>query len=175
MPPIMQPISLLNLVYQTSIKLIEQVVGSIGNRLPVLLQSDPSESGITCLTMLARYYGKKVPLKFSRNQALCRTAGASMSLVELISLANKISLSCQPMRLDLAKLFRVSRPIILVLKNQHYVVLKCGANNKLTLHDPHRGFLIMSREQAEHQYSGVALAVLPGAQRVGEGTGAVPN
>jgi ABC-type bacteriocin/lantibiotic exporter with double-glycine peptidase domain len=91
-----------------------------------------------------------------------------MSLVELIGLANNIRLSCQPMRLELAKLFRVARPIILVLKNQHYVVLKSGVHNKLTLHDPLRGYLIMSREQVEHLYSGVALLVLPGAQRVGE-------
>ena len=168
MPPIAQTVSLLNLVYQSSIKLIEQMLGSTGHRLPLLLQSNPSESGVSCLSMIARYYGKKDPLKFARHQALCRTTDASMSLVELIGLANNIRLSCQPMRLELAKLFRVARPIILVLKNQHYVVLKSGVHNKLTLHDPLRGYLIMSREQVEHLYSGVALLVLPGAQRVGE-------
>ncbi len=135
-------------------------------RLPVLLQATPAESGLTCLQMVAHYYGKSALFKTALQPGLRRTDTGSTNLVKLIGLACQMQLSCRPLRIDLQALFHVTRPIILVLKHKHYVVLKHCVRDQLYLHDPAHGSVVLSRQQVALVYSGVALEIAPMTQKV---------
>ena len=146
--------------------LILKILGPTFCRLPVLLQSAHSGSGLTCLHMVAHYHGKTALLKSTRCQNLSRAEAASTSLVNLIGLAHQVQLSCRPRRMDLPALFNVTRPMILLMKHKHYVVLKHSVGDKLYVHDPAHGMIVLNRQQAALAYSGVALELAPMTQKV---------
>lgn len=128
-------------------------------RLPVILQTEATECGLACLTMIAKFYGHDVDLNGMRARYPISLKG--VTLETLIDLSGQMDLGSRALRLDLEEIHRLQLPAILHWDLNHFVVLKSVQSNKLTIHDPGRGELKISLKEASDHFTGVALELLP--------------
>ena len=131
------------------------------HNLPVILQNEMAECGLACIAMIAGFYGYQSDLNSLRRNfsiSLCGTR-----LHDLIKIAEKLKFSSRPVKLELAQLESLDMPCILHWDMSHFVVLKAVKANKVYIHDPARGEVILSLEETGKHFTGVALELFPEA------------
>lgn len=128
-------------------------------RLPIILQTEATECGLACLTMIARFYGHDVDLNGMRTRYPVSLKG--VSLETLINLSGQMDLGSRALRLDLEEMHHLQLPAVLHWDLNHFVVLKSISGNKITIHDPSRGERKMTFKEASDHFTGVALELLP--------------
>ena len=82
-----------------------------GKQLPMVFQAERNECGLACLVMVGSYYGDCLSLGSLREAIGARASGVSVK--ELIDAADRIGLSCRPLRLELSEFKQLSLPVIL--------------------------------------------------------------
>lgn len=98
------------------------------------LQSESSECGLACLSMVASHFGHHTDLADLRRQFSISLKGAT--LAQLMRHAAAMHLSSRPLRLELDELSDLALPCILHWNLNHFVVLKKVKKNwqgKVTL------------------------------------------
>lgn len=128
-------------------------------RLPIIIQTEATECGLACLTMISSYYGHDVNLNGMR--ALHPVSMKGVSLETLITLSAQMELGARALRLDLEEMNQLQLPAILHWNLNHFVVLKSVKRNKIVIHDPASGERQMTIRQASDHFTGVALELLP--------------
>lgn len=128
-------------------------------RLPIILQTEATECGLACLTMIARFYGHDVDLNGMRTRYPVSLKGVSLDA--LIDLSGQMDLGSRALGLELENLHRLQLPAILHWDLNHFVVLKSVQRNFITIHDPARGRRKLSIGEASDHFTGVALELLP--------------
>lgn len=131
----------------------------IGRKIPVILQTESSECGLACLTMIASYYGYESDLLTLRQKYPISQKGAT--LATLIKIANKLNLITRPLKLELNELSQLRQPCILHWDLNHFVVLKSVSTTKITILDPAFGEKTLSYDQASPHFTGIALELWP--------------
>lgn len=131
----------------------------MGRHLPTVLQTEASECGLACLTMISRYYGHKIDLTILRQKHLISLSGSSLK--NLIQIATSLHLSTRPLRLDMEHLKELQLPAILHWDMNHYIVLKKIRGKKAHIIDPAIGQRIMSLSRVSNHFSGIALELTP--------------
>ncbi len=132
------------------------------NKLRFYHQINASDCGITCLRMICSYYGRK--FSTDRLTAMVDTAniGTSMSLLK----EGAMELGFHAEGLILQQLADINQldaelPLIVHWKGNHFVVLKKIGKKNVTIADPARGMVVMSKEEFyKNSFSGS-----PGTQR----------
>lgn len=89
--------------------------------LKIIKQQDITQCGVACLTMLCHYYGLKLSL--SEVSQYCYATTEGVSLLSLITSANKIGFTTSAYRLTLESLKSIKKPCILHWSQNHFVVL----------------------------------------------------
>ena len=84
-------------------------------------QLEYSDCGITCIRMIAKYYGKEIPLKILRS--LCDASRIGVSLSDIINCTKNIGLDTTPIMVSIKDIYRMPLPAILHWEQNHYVVL----------------------------------------------------
>ena len=130
-----------------------------GKRLPVLLQSEVTECGQTCLAMILNYYGHEIDLVTLRQRYPVSLRGNSVG--EIMNTAAKLNLSTRSSRIEIGHLSYLTLPCILHWNLDHYVVLKSFTNKRITIHDPARGKVIVSKDEFSKSFTGVVIEFLP--------------
>ncbi len=128
-------------------------------RLPIYRQSTVAECGLACVAMIAAYFGSGSDLN-----ALRRRHGVSLKGATLDSIARlgaSLGLSARAVRCDLAELHSLKMPCILHWEFNHFVVLKKATRKGLVVHDPVRGHVRTSLDEAGRKFTGVALELTP--------------
>lgn len=131
-----------------------------GRQLPVILQSEDAECGLSCLAMIAEYHGNP-----AGPGALRRRFGFSLkgaSLKDIISVGDRMGLVSRPLRLDLDELQMLSTPCILHWDLNHFVVLKSVGRGSIIIHDPAEGLRRIPMAEVSRHFTGVALELTPG-------------
>lgn len=141
--------------------MLEHLNFSRTRRLPVLLQTEATECGLVCLTMIARFYGHDADLNGMRLLHAVSLKGASLQ--SLIDISGQMDLGSRALRLELEELRRLQLPAILHWDLNHFVVLRSIRGDRLLIHDPARGERKMSLAEASDYFTGVALELLPTA------------
>ena len=139
--------------------MLEHLNFSGKNRLPIILQTEATECGLACLTMIARFYGHDVDLNGMRVRYPVSLKG--VSLENLVDLAAQMDLGSRALRLDLEEMHQLQLPAILHWDLNHFVVLKSVRGGQLIIHDPARGQRKISITEASDHFTGVALELLP--------------
>lgn len=129
-------------------------------RLPVLLQSEKADCGITCLAMIASFHGHHVDVAALRRRFAVSSRG--MTLKTLISLATALELQSRPVKLALKLLPQLRRPCIVHWDLNHFVVLKTLRWRGAVIHDPATGQRYVARAELSQHFTGVALELMPG-------------
>ena len=128
-------------------------------RLQLHLQSESSECGLACLSMIFNYWGLNSTLMELRKNYSFSLRGASLK--NIIHIANEQKFSCRPLRLELDQLKNLKCPCILHWDLNHFVVLKKVRGNSIFIHDPSVGKVKLKKDEASHHFTGVALEFIP--------------
>ena len=130
--------------------------------LPVILQTEVTECGLACLTMIGRYHGHDIDLNVLRKRHLISMTGASLK--SIMSIASTLQLAARPLKVELDQLHKLQLPTILHWDLNHYVVLKAIKGNKVLIVDPGVGLRVMSLSKVSDHFTGIALELSPTAE-----------
>jgi ATP-binding cassette subfamily B protein RaxB len=128
-------------------------------RLPLIRQTESAECGLACLAMMACWHGLQTDLTTLRERFSISTQG--MTLQRLIECAAGIQLSSRAVRLEPEDLKSLSLPCILHWNMNHFVVLHKVRRSRLVIHDPDKGKITLSLQDAGKHFTGVALELMP--------------
>ena len=132
---------------------------SMGKRVPILFQSEAAECGLTCLAMIAGYYGHKTSLTELRRRFTVSLKG--VDLKSLSSMADRLGLSSRALRLEMDELKQLRTPCVLHWDLNHFVVLRKVGRRSITIHDPARGKRKVPMAEVSRHFTGVALELTP--------------
>ncbi|NRD74908.1 peptidase domain-containing ABC transporter [Shewanella sp. VB17] len=129
------------------------------NKLPVLLQSEAAECGLTCICMISNFYGHKIDLFSLRRKYPISLKGATLK--QLVNIASQLNLSGRALKVELEQLKTLNTPVILHWDLNHFVVLKAVKRNGIVIHDPAKGEMFLSMEAVSKSFTGIALELRP--------------
>lgn len=130
-------------------------------RLPVVRQSTVAECGLACIAMIAAYFGAAGDLVSLRRRFGAPLTGATLDF--LVRTSEALGLASRAVRCELAEIGRLRTPCVLHWELDHFVVLAKVTRRHLVLHDPARGRVRVSRQEADRKFTGIALEVSPAA------------
>lgn len=140
-------------------ELTEKLTFWKSSHLPMLYQTEASECGLACLSMVASFYGYHAGLVELRQKVSFSIEGCT--LLDLVDVAEKLQLTSRPLRLELDDLPKLKTPCILHWDLNHFVVLKSVHAKHLVIHDPAVGTCKLSLEQVGKHFTGFALELMP--------------
>lgn len=133
---------------------------STKRHVPTVMQSQTSECGLACLTMVARYYGHQIDLSYLR--AIYPITRRGMTMAEIVEVGGTLGFDGRGFALasidDLAK---IALPCVLHWNGNHFVVLEKIRGGKFTIHDPAFGKRVYEADDMRRHFSGVALEFEP--------------
>lgn len=130
--------------------------------VPVVHQTESSECGLACLSMICGHYGKNIDLISLRRQFNLSARGTSLSGIK--GMAEELGMLTRALSLELHELGGLQVPCILHWNFNHFVVLVRVKRNRFVLHDPARGRRIVGQEEMSQYFTGVALEIWPGSE-----------
>ena len=132
------------------------------HRYPWVEQQSSSDCGAACLSMVARYWGKRLPLNALRERANVGRAGASLK--SLAKAAESIGFHARPVRASLGALASRKNPWVAHWEGSHYIVVYGIGSAQVTIADPAVGRQLISRQQFAQQWTGYGLLLEPTEQ-----------
>ena len=129
------------------------------SKLPVTLQTEVAECGLTCLSMIAGYYGYDTDLHTLRRRFPVSLKGATLQ--HIIQIGEDLDLSARALRVELGALESLQTPAILHWDLNHFVVLKSVSGSKVVIHDPSQGRRVLTLEEFSKHFTGVAVEFSP--------------
>ncbi len=114
---------------------------------PFYLQPDAKDCGPTCLRIIAKYYGKTIPLQQVRN--LSETTREGSSLLGLSNAAENMGFRSLGVQIDYNTLVEeVPLPCIVHWNKQHFVVVyNIDKSGKVHISDPSYGLITYGKEE----------------------------
>lgn len=109
------------------------------NRFPVLLQQSEMDCGPTCLSMIARHYGKR--LSIHRLRELAQVGLEGSTIFHLCKTAEAIGFQAEAVRSSMKGLAEQPMPVIAHWQGKHYVVVVQVEDRHVTVADPSIGLL----------------------------------
>ncbi|MES3008576.1 MAG: peptidase domain-containing ABC transporter [Pseudomonadota bacterium] len=131
-----------------------------GRGLPEVLQSERTECGLACLSMVASFYGKRIDLNSLRRDYPVSARGAGLN--DILSIANALGLQARPLRLECEELGQLQLPAILHWDMTHFVVLRSVSRKGIVIHDPAVGKREYSFSEVGRHFTGIAIECVPG-------------
>lgn len=115
-------------------------------KFPFYKQPDAKDCGPTCLRIIAKYYGKTIPLQQIRN--LSETTREGSSLLGLSEAAENLGFRSLGVQIDFEALCKeVPFPCIVHWNKQHFVVVyKIDKTETVYISDPSYGLITYSKE-----------------------------
>jgi ATP-binding cassette subfamily B protein RaxB len=132
-----------------------------GRRLPVVLQTESAECGLSCLAMIATYHGYCVDLSELRRRFSVSLKG--MNLAQIVRVAQQLELGTRAVRLDLDELGNLSLPCLVHWGFDHFVVVKSVKGRRVIIHDPACGQRHLGMDEFSRKFTGIALELWPTA------------
>lgn len=132
---------------------------SFGKKLPIILQTEITECGIACITMIAIFYGHEVDLLSIRRLFPVSLHGSNLQ--DLMYLGKELDLSSRAIKLELKDLKNLKTPCVLHWDMNHFVVLKSVVGNTVYIHDPAIGVVKYKLSEVSNHFTGIALELTP--------------
>lgn len=128
-------------------------------KLPIYLQSEVAECGLTCVTMVACYHGFQTNMLAMRQKYPAGLQGITVK--QLVNIASDIGLSARVLKLDLGQLAKVKKPAILHWNFNHFVTLASVSSKGIVIHDPAKGRLKLDWSQVSECFTGITIELVP--------------
>lgn len=121
-------------------------------RIKAYQQLEHSECGITCIRIIAKYYGQDIPLSYLREK--CDVGRMGISLRDILECTRQLGFRAEALKIQIEDVERMPLPSIMYFDQAHYVVLyKISKNGqRFMIADPARGKIRLSRNEFEHHW-----------------------
>lgn len=129
--------------------------------LPLYLQSELAECGITCVAMLACFHGFKINMPAMRQKYPVGNNG--LTVKQIVQIAAELGMSARVLKLELSQLIQVKSPVILHWNLNHFITLAKVSNKGVVIHDPAKGRRTLNWQQVAESFSGIAIELFPAA------------
>ena len=133
--------------------------GQSSRRIPYIQQMSATECGAACLTMALAWFGKHVPLAEVRQVAGVDRDGATA--LSILHAARWYGLRARGVKLELEGLAYLDRGAILHWEFSHFVVFDRLRKDGVEIIDPASGRRVVSFDQFNRSFTGVALTLSP--------------
>ena len=127
--------------------------------IDVHLQTEATECGLACMSMIASFHGFDTDLPALRRRFSPSLKG--LTLVDLIRIGATLDLAGRAIRLEPEELHLLRLPCILHWDFRHFVVLERVHRDHVLLVDPALGARRMSLKELSLHFSGMALELVP--------------
>ena len=134
---------------------------------PTVLQMEAVECGAASLAMVLAYYGKWIPLERLRQE--CGVSRDGSNAKNILKAARRLGCEAMGRAGSPSALKKKKYPLIIFWEFNHFVVLEGFKGDTVFLNDPALGKRKMSWQDFLVSYTGVYLAVTPGANFKPEG------
>ena len=130
-------------------------------KVPVVMQMEALECGAACLCMIAAYHGKWLPLTQVRSD--CGVSRDGSIAKNILNAGRSYGFKAAGYKLEPASLESLPLPAIIHWNFNHFVVLSGLdlAHGKIYLNDPARGRVVVSLEEFDQSFTGIALTFEP--------------
>ncbi|MEK7891108.1 peptidase domain-containing ABC transporter [Burkholderia contaminans] len=127
--------------------------------IDVQLQTEATECGLACISMIATFHGYDTDLPTLRRRFSPSLKG--LTLVDLLKIGAALDLAGRAVRLEPEELHMLRLPCILHWDFRHFVVLERVGRDYAMLVDPALGARRMSLKELSLHFSGMALELVP--------------
>ncbi|KAL0579524.1 hypothetical protein ABG067_008634, partial [Albugo candida] len=122
-------------------------------------QTEMTECGLACLTMIASYHGLNIDMAVMRRRFVPSLRGASLR--SLMNIADRLGFTSRAVRVELDDIGALAVPTVLYWNLNHYVVLEKVSGKKALIHDPAGSSSWMRLSEVSKFFTGVALEIEP--------------
>jgi len=124
-------------------------------RVTPVLQRNPPECGLACVTMVANYFGEPIGIVQLADQVRSTTRG--LTIGQMMNLFEQLGVEARPLRMELDQLATLQTPAVLHWGFTHFVVLEKVTKEYLFIVDPGSGPRRIPMSLASRHFTGVAL------------------
>ena len=140
-------------------KPIRRQIFDLLRRYPWVEQQSSSDCGAACLSMISRYWGKRFPLNYLREQANVGPSGATLK--RLAQAAETLGFHARSVRASMGRIAEQVNPWIAHWDGNHYVVVYRVHGDQVTIADPALGCSTLSQAEFMSHWTGYALLLTP--------------
>ncbi len=124
-------------------------------RTPLQIQSHATECGAACLCSMLAYFGRWVPL--SELRVSCGVSRDGSTAAGISRAAKEYGLVCRGRNVNASHLRELPMPQIIFWEWNHFLILEGFDKNFAYLNDPAMGRRIITLEEFDQKFSGIAL------------------
>lgn len=130
--------------------------------MKIIKQHDKKDCGAACLSMIAYYYGYKMPIQTARE--ISGSGKNGTSIYNLVEASKRIGLYCDAKKGNMEELLfaitseEIQFPLIVHLKSNHFVIIEQFLKDHFIIIDPNIGRIKMSKLEFENKWSGYVLS-----------------
>jgi ATP-binding cassette subfamily B protein RaxB len=136
---------------------------SLSKTVPLILQSEISECGLSSMAMVACYHGHQLDMPAMRKRFSANLKG--MNLQQLIELGDSLGLASRALQCPINETHKLAIPCILHWDLNHFVVLTKASGNgksaKFFVNDPAVGKRTLTLEEFSQHFTGICLELTP--------------
>ncbi|SDH32257.1 ATP-binding cassette, subfamily B, RaxB [Lentzea fradiae] len=124
-------------------------------RVPVVHQTEATDCGLACLTMVLRWHGTEVTLHGLRERFPISVRGTTVA--DLVAMGSALGMAPRAVKAELGLLRQLAVPCVLHWDMNHYVVLESADRRYAYVVDPAAGPRRMPLAEVSKHFTGVAL------------------